>query len=74
MQSELKQRGRSLNKFTDVQSMEMKILEEENDVNVQQKLYASTYSVCNKDAKIKYISCSECHFQMYYRCTFLPSH
>ena len=54
--------------------MEMKILEEENDVNVQQKLYASTCSGCNKDAKINYISCSECHVQIHYRCTFLTSH
>ena len=50
----------------------MQILEEENDVDVQQKFNTSTCSVCNKDATDKYISCSECHTQIHY--TFLPSY
>ena len=58
----------------DVQSREMQILEEENDANMQQKFNTSTCSVCNKDATDKYISCSERHIQIYYRCTFLPSY
>ena len=58
----------------DVQSMEIQNLEEENDANMQQKFNTSTYSVCNKDAAGKYISCSECHIQIRYRCTFLPSY
>ena len=58
----------------DVQSREMQILEEENDANMQQKFNTSTCSVCNKDATDKYISCSECHIQIHYRCTFLPSY
>ena len=45
---------------------------EENDANVQQKFNTSTCSVCNKDATDKYISCSEYHIQIHYRCTFLP--
>ena len=49
------------------------ILEEENDANLQQKLNASTCSVCNKDATDKYISCSACQW-IYHRCTFLPSY
>ena len=53
----------------DVQSREMQILEEENDANMQQKFNTSTCSACNKDATDKYISCSECHIQIYYRCT-----
>ena len=57
----------------DVQSMEMQNLEKENDANMQQKINTSTCSVCNKDATDKYISCSECHIQIHYRCTFLPS-
>ena len=57
-----------------VQSREMQILEEENDVNMQQKFNTSTCSVCNKDATDKYISCSECHIQIHYRCTFHPSY
>ena len=60
--------------FPDVQSREMQILEEENDVNMQQKFNTSTCSVCNKDATDKYTSCSECHNQIHYRCTFLPSY
>ena len=56
----------------DVQSTEMQTLEEENDANVQQKLNTSNCSICNKDATDKYISCSECHIQIHYRCTFLP--
>ena len=65
--------GRSL---PDVQSREMQILEEENDndANVQQKFNTSTCSVCNKDETDKYIYCSECHIQIHYRCTFLPSY
>ena len=58
----------------DVQSMEMQNLEKENDANMQQKVNTSTCSVCNKDATDKYISCSECHIQIHYRCTFLPSY
>ena len=58
----------------DVQSGEMQILEEEIDANVQQKFNISTCSICNKDAMDKYISCSECHIQIHYRCTFLPSY
>ena len=58
----------------DVQSREMQNLEEENDANMQQKFNTSTCSVCNKDATDKYISCSECHIQIHYRCTFLPSY
>ena len=57
----------------DVQSMEMQNLEKENDANMQQKVNTSTCSVCNKDATGKYISCSEYHIQIHYRCTFLPS-
>ena len=45
----------------DVQSMEMQNLEKENDANMQQKVNTSTFSVCNKDATDKHISCSECH-------------
>ena len=52
----------------------MQNLEEENDANMQQKFNTSTCSVCNKDATDKYISCSECHIQIHYRCTFLPSY
>ena len=52
----------------------MQILEEENDANMQLKSNTSTCSVCNKDAKDKYISCSECHIQIHYRSTFLPSY
>ena len=52
-----------------------RILEEENDTNVQQKFNTSSCSVCNKDATDKYISSyNECHIQIYYRCTFLPSY
>ena len=58
----------------DLQSREMQNLEEENDANMQQKFNTSTCSVCNKDATDKYISCSECHIQIHYRCTFLPSY
>ena len=58
----------------DVQSREMQILEEENDENMQQNFNTSTCNVCNKDATYKYISCSECHIQIHYRCTFLPSY
>ena len=54
--------------------MEMQILEEENDANVQQKFNTSTRSLCNKDLTDKYISYSECHVQIHYRCTFLPSY
>ena len=61
-------------KFPHVQSRKMQILEEENDSNVQQKFNISTCSVCNKDATVKYISCSECHIQIHYRCTFLSSY
>ena len=61
-------------KFPHVQSRKMQILEEENDANVQQKFNISTCSVCNKDATVKYISCSECHIQIHYRCTFLSSY
>ena len=60
--------------FPDVQAMEIEILEEENDANVQQKFNASTCSICNKDAKDKYIPCSEFHIHIHYRCTFLPSY
>ena len=63
--------GKSL---PDVQSREMQILEDENDANMQQKFNTSTCSVCNKDAKDKYTCCSECHIQIHYRCTFLPSY
>ena len=58
----------------DVQSGEIQILEEENDANVQQKFNISSCSICNKDTMDKYISCSECHIQIHYRCTFLPSY
>ena len=58
----------------DAQSMEMQNLEEEDDVNMQQKSNTSTCSVCNKEATGKYISCSEYHIQIHYRCTFLPSY
>ena len=58
----------------DAQSMEMQNLEEDDDVNMQQKSNTSTCSVCNKEATGKYISCSECHIQIHYRCTFLPSY
>ena len=58
----------------DVQSMETQNLEEKNDANMQQKFNTSTCSVSNKDATDKYISCSECHIQMHYRCTFLTSY
>ena len=58
----------------DVQSMKMQNLEKENDANMQQKVNTWTSSVCNKDATDKYISCSECHIQIHYRCTFLPSY
>ena len=58
----------------DVQPMEMLNLEKENNANMQQKANTSTCSVCNKDATDKYIYCSECHIQIYYRCTFLPSY
>ena len=58
----------------DVQSMEMQNLEKENDANMQQKVNTSTCSVCSKDATDKYISCSEYHIQIHYRCTFLPSY
>ena len=34
--------------------MEIQVLDEENDTNVQQKFNASTCSVSNKDAKVKY--------------------
>ena len=47
--------------FSDVQSMKIQILEEEYDENLQQKFNTSTCSVCNKDAKDKYISCGECY-------------
>ena len=57
----------------DVQSMKMQNLEKENDANMQQKVNTSTCSVCSKDATDKYISCSEYHIQIHYRCTFLPS-
>ena len=60
--------------FLDVQSREMQKVEEENDANMQQKLNTSTCSVCNKDTTDKYISCSECHIQIQYRCTFLLSY
>ena len=58
----------------DVQSMEMQILEEESDANVQEKFDISTCSICNKGATHKYISWSECHVQIHYRCMFLPSY
>ena len=58
----------------DVQSIEKQNLEKENDANMQQKVNTSTCSVCNKDATDKYIFCSECHIQIHYRCTFLPSY
>ena len=58
----------------DVQSREMQILEEENDANMQQKFNISACSVCNKDVTDKCISSSECHIQIHYRCTFLPSY
>ena len=58
----------------DVQSREMLILEEGNNANMQQKINTSTYSVCNKDATDKCISCSESHIQINHRCTFLPSY
>ena len=74
IQNELKQHGKSWNKFADVQSSEIQILEEEKNANMQQKLNTSTCSVCNKDATDKYISCSECHIQLHYRCTFLQSY
>ena len=73
IQNELKQHEKSWNKFTGC-LREMQFLEEENDTNMQQKFNNSTCSVCNKDATDKYISCSECHIQIHYRCTFLPSH
>ena len=57
-----------------MQSREIQILEEENDANVQQNFNTPTCSVCKKDATDKYTSCSECHIQIHYRCTFLPSH
>ena len=41
---------------------------------MQQKFNASTCSVCNIDAKDKYISCSEFYIQIHYRFTFLPSY
>ena len=56
----------------DVQSREMQIFKEENNANMQQN--TSTCSVCNKDSANKYIPCSECHIQIHYRCTFLPSY
>ena len=52
----------------------MQILEEENDANLRQKFNTSTCSVCHKDVTDKYISCSECHIQIHYRCTFLLSY
>ena len=55
-----------------VKSREMQIFEEENDPNRQQKFNTSTCNICNKNATDKYISCSECHIQIHYRCTFLP--
>ena len=55
-----------------VKSREMQIFEEENDPNRQQKFNTSTCNICNKNATGKYISCSECHIQIHYRCTFLP--
>ena len=58
----------------DVQSREMQNLEEEKDANMQQKFNTSACSLCNKDATDKYISCSEWHIQMHYRCMFLPSY
>ena len=58
----------------DVQSMEKQNLEKENDANMQQNVNTSTCSVYNKDATDKYISCSKCHIQIHYRCTFLPSY
>ena len=58
----------------DVQSREIQNLEEENDANIQQKFNSSTCSICNKDATDKYISYSECHIQIHYRCTFLRSY
>ena len=58
----------------DVQSREMQILEEEKDANGQQKFNTSTCSVCNKDATDKYISRSECHIQIHYRCTLILSY
>ena len=57
----------------DIQSREMQNLDEENDANMQQKCSTSTCSVCNKDAT-EYVSCSACHIQIHYRCTFLPSY
>ena len=60
--------------LTDVQSREMEILQKENDANMQRKLNTWTWRVCNKDATDKYISCSESHIQIDYRCTFLPSY
>ena len=50
----------------DVQSMEIQILEEENYAKVQQKFNTSTCCVCNKDAKDKYIFCSECYITFMY--------
>ena len=60
--------------FRDVQSRKMQILEEGNNANVQQNFNTSTCSVCNKDVMDQYTSCSECHSQIYYRGTFLPSY
>ena len=57
-----------------LKNMEMQNLEEENHANMRQKFDGSTCSVCNKDATDKFISCSECHIQIHYRCTFLPSY
>ena len=39
---------------------------------MQQKFNTLSCSVCNKDATD--ISCSECHIQILYGCTFLPSY
>ena len=54
--------------------MEIQVLDEENDTNVQQKFNASTCSLSNKDAKVKYIPCNEYHIHIHYRCTFLLSY
>ena len=68
--SNMEKAGTSL---PDVQSREMQILEEESDANMQQKLNTSTCSICDKDTTGKCISCSECHVQIHYWRTFLPS-
>ena len=60
--------------FSDIQSREIQILEEENNANVQQNFNTSTCSACNKDVTDEYISCNKCDIQIHYRCTLLPSY